>query len=84
MANSLIWICQDKKKNVFMFQFNNKGLDRVLRLKGRSSKPGDSPLFDQCSPDIYKDIEGYFEKQTVHKVFYKDVDPNIKGPNIKG
>jgi len=88
-ASSLIWICQDKKKNLFLFHFNDKGLDRVLHLKGRSGKLVYSPLFDKCRPGIHQDIDGYLEQQTAHKVFYKDGHadieiPNIKVPNIKG
>jgi len=89
LASSLIWICQDKKKNLFLFHFNDKGLDRVLHLKGRSGKLVYSPLFDKCRPGIHQDIDGYLEQQTAHKVFYKDGHadieiPNIKVPNIKG
>ncbi len=83
LANSSIWICQDKKKNLFLFHFNDKGLDRILHLKGRTGKLVYSPLFDQCRPDIHQDIDAYLETQTVHKVFYKDGGPDIEEPNIR-
>jgi hypothetical protein len=79
LVDSHIWICQDKKKNVFLFQFRNDRLDRILRLKGRFGKVVFSPLFDQCRTDIHQDIDGYLENQTTHKVFYKDGRSNMKG-----
>lgn len=72
LARSDVWICRGKKNVGFLFQFEQDRLVRVLRLKCRSFEPGDFPLFEQCQPEIYRDIPGYLTRQTRHIVFYNN------------
>ena len=72
LTRSDVWICQGKKKVGFLFQFQGDLLARVLRLKISSTKEGASPLFDQCQPGIYQDIDAYLNRQAIHGVFYED------------
>ncbi|RLB93793.1 MAG: hypothetical protein DRH26_02980 [Deltaproteobacteria bacterium] len=72
LTRSHVWICQGKKKVGFLFQFQGDRLARVLRLKVRFFEEGSFPLFYQCQPGIYQDMDGYLNTQTVHGVFYGD------------
>jgi hypothetical protein len=72
LDRSDVWICRGKKNVGFLFQFEKDRLVLVLRLKCRSFEPGDFPLFEQCQPEIYRDILGYLNRQTGHEIFYKD------------
>ncbi|MCP4722823.1 MAG: hypothetical protein GY860_25495 [Desulfobacteraceae bacterium] len=72
LTRSDVWICQGKKKVGFLFQFQGDRLARVLRLKISSIKEGTSPLFDQCQPGIYQDMDAYLNRQAIHGVFYGD------------
>ncbi len=72
LTRSDVWICQGKKKVGFLFQFQDDHLARVLRLKIGSTEEESSPLFDQCQPGVYQDMDAYLNRQAIHGVFYGD------------
>lgn len=71
LAQSWIWICQDKKNRAFVFRFKGNRLEQVLRVN-RGKEP---PLFDQCPPGqgLYTDLDRYLRTQTRFRVFYPEV-----------
>lgn len=70
LAQSRIWICQDKKNRAFVFRFKDSRLEQVLRVN-RGKGP---PLFDQCPPGQNShDLDRYLRTQTRFPVFYPGV-----------
>lgn len=72
LNRSDIWICQAKKQGIFLFQFNDRGLERILRIKGRSAHGEAALLFALCPLDNHQDLEAYIASQTGYPLFYKD------------
>ncbi|MCP3943289.1 MAG: hypothetical protein GY710_17635 [Desulfobacteraceae bacterium] len=72
LVQSDVWICQGKKNVGFLFQFRGDRLVRVLRFKNSSFNEDDFSLLGQCQPVIYKQMDDYLNRQTIHGVFYED------------
>ncbi len=66
-----IWICKNRKKGQYLFQFKGDSLARILYLNLSLADMGTFALFTQCDPKIHGDMDSYLAGQTRFPVFYE-------------
>lgn len=66
-----IWICKNRKKGQYLFQFKGNSLARILYLNLSATDMGTFPMFTQCDPEIYGNMDTYLARQIRFPVFYE-------------